>query len=281
MPSVLITGTGKAGSSWTIRGEQLGQAIGATVIPMATAEQCRDADLIVVVKRTSDNILGPVLDSGRPWVWDVVDAWPQVPGRSLTEADARAWLRGTLHRIRPSAIVWPTERMQADAGWDGPQMTLPHHAWPRYTQKPLRAAVEAVGYEGAEHYLGKWRGILQRLCSERGWRFVVNGDMQDADIGVALRDSGGYAAASWKSNCKLANLQALGIPAICSPECGYLETAAGGERWVRDEADLVMALDGLASLQAREAARDAHRAHRIGLTEIAARYAEWLSMLSC
>lgn len=281
MPAVLITGTGKAGSSWTIRGEQLGEAIGATIAPMATAEQCRAADLIVVVKRTSDNILGPVLDSGRPWVWDVVDAWPQAPGKSISEADSRAWLRGTLHRLRPTGIVWPTERMQADANWDGPQITLPHHALPRYTPQPLRERVAVLGYEGAAHYLGRWRGVLDGACEARGWRLMVNGDMHEADIGVALRDAGGYAASAWKSNVKLANIQALGIPAICSPECGYMETATGGERWIRDEADLACALDGLSSRQAREAARDAHRAHRVDLGRIAAQYRAWLSMLSC
>ena len=49
---ILITGTGTSGS-WKIRGEQLGAAIGAEIMPRAALANCRRADVVVLVKRAS------------------------------------------------------------------------------------------------------------------------------------------------------------------------------------------------------------------------------------
>ena len=42
----------------------------------------------------------------------------------------------------------------------------------------------------------------------------------------------GYPALHWKSNVKLANLQALGVPVICGPEVSCKEFGSGAEHWV-------------------------------------------------
>ena len=81
---ILVTGGGTSGS-WKIRGEQLGEAICADVLPRAGFADCSAAELIVVVKRAPPELLDTVRRSGRPWVWDVVDAWPQRPGQPLLE----------------------------------------------------------------------------------------------------------------------------------------------------------------------------------------------------
>jgi hypothetical protein len=107
--------------------------------------------------------------------------------------------------------------------------------------------VRVVGYEGGESYLGKWREIVQRECDKRGWQFQINGDMRDADIGVALRDGNGYAQRHWKPGTKLANLQALGIPALCSQECGYHEIASGSEVWIEEALDVGIAFAAVES----------------------------------
>jgi len=275
---ILVTGTGRSGS-WKIRGEQLGEAIGADVLPRVGYEDCSAAELIVIVKRAPPETLDLVRRSGRPWVWDVVDAWPQRPGHPLAEREARRWLKNSLLQLQPSAVVWPTQRMQADARWSGPQLVLPHHAWPRYTTQPLNDQIRVVGYEGAAHYLGRWRAVLEQECALRGWRFEANGDLQQADIGVALRDGGGYAAAHWKSNCKLANLQALGIPALCSPESGYQESACGSEVWIQSAGGIAAAFDQLDPVTERHRLRGATHGARVDLASIAAAYREWLDGL--
>lgn len=271
---VIVTGTGRNGS-WAVRGEQLGAAMGATVVPMATAEQCRAADLVVIVKRARGEILQAVRASVRPWVWDVVDAWPQPPsGSAMDRKRAIAWLREQLRTLRPDAVVWPTARMQADGAYTGPQIVLPHHSWPKYAPAPIRETVEVVGYEGAVHYLGHWRAILEQECALRGWRFEMNAGLERADLGIALRANGGYPAQHWKSNCKLANLQALEIPALLSPESGYQETAIGVETWIEQPGDLPAAFDRFEDVTERERVRALSRPIR--LASVAAQYREWL-----
>lgn len=251
---VLVTGNGRNGS-WAIRGQQLGAAIGAEVLPFATAAAMQAVDLVVMVKRGSVSLRQALAGSGRPWVWDVVDAYPQPHPRNavapFTRAQAIHWLKGQLDALRPTAVVWPTAQMQADAEWTGPQLVLPHHAWERYTPRPLSATVTRVGYEGAAHYLGRWERVLREACERRGWVFEPGGDLAACDIGVALRETGGYPARAWKSNVKLANIQALGIPALCSPESGYQEFASGAEQWIETPESVERAFNSVAPLAER------------------------------
>ena len=76
--------------------------------------------------------------------------------------------------------------------------------------------------------------------------------MQSADIGIALRDGEGYAQKHWKPGTKLANIQALGIPALCSPEAGYREIANGSEHWIKTADDVAIAFSALESSCARK-----------------------------
>lgn len=220
---ILVTGNGKSGS-YKIRAEQLGAAIGATVKPNANVPDIKFHDLTVCVKRICDGILA---NPSRRWVWDIVDAWPQPHGNNWSRDQAVSWLREAIRRNRPYAMVFPTTQMQQDAEFDGPSLVLPHHAWPKYQRQPVAEKVTAIGYEGAEHYLGRWRPILEAECAARGWEFIVNGDLTKCQIGIALRDCTGYAPYAWKSNVKLANFQALGIPAIVSPQVSYREFGGG------------------------------------------------------
>lgn len=277
---VLITGKGGKSGSWKVRGEQLGAAIGAEVQALAEPSDCRSADVVVCVKRTPTSVLQAVRASGRPLVWDIVDAWPQPQGLGWDDRSrAIDWLRGEIDRIKPFAIVFPTDAMREDAQFEGPALVLPHHAWGRYTAAPVRPAVRSVGYEGAEAYLGRWRSELQRECDRRGWRFVVNGDMADCDIGLALRDGGGYPAAHWKPNTKLANLQALGLPALCSPEKGYQQFASGSEVWIRKPSDIGDGFDQLADHDTRARVSVAMQEAAPRLADVARSYVAWLRRL--
>lgn len=79
--------------------------------------------------------------------------------------------------------------MQLEAKFSGPSIVLPHHARPGLAPSELREKVGAVVYEGAEHYLGRWRGLVEQECKRRGWRFLINPDsITQGDIGLALRD---------------------------------------------------------------------------------------------
>ena len=281
--AVKILGTGKGGTSgsWAIRGQQLGQAIGATVQPMATPSEIREADLVVVVKRTPAQLIKAIHDSGKPWVYDIVDAWPQYPGNCIDQAFAVHWLQRTIRDLKPSAVVFGTERMQSDSGFKGPSIVLPHHSWQRYCDRApvYREKLQALGYEGGIHYLGKWLPMLEAECQARGLRLVINGDMTQADIGIALRDCGGYPARHWKPGTKLSNLHALGIPALCSPEDGYKAVACGSEHWINTPQELGAALDALTDNDRRKAEGMAARNAMLTLQSVAGVYREWLGTL--
>lgn len=276
---ILITGKGGKAGSWAVRAVQLGEAIGAEVEPLAEVSDCKAAQVVVGVKRIPDALRHRVHAADRPFVWDVVDAWPQA-GASWERPQAMAWLSQELRRLSPAAVVWPTQQMQQDAGWTGPQITLPHHAWPKYRGVNVRHAVRTVGYEGSEKYLGRWRRIVQAECDRRGWRFVVNGDMAGCDIGVALRDTQSYPSLHWKPGTKLANLQALGLPALCSPESGCKEIANGSEYWIRHQDDITRAFNELSCPDVRSAISVVQQqsAPRIGV--IAKDYSAWLTTLT-
>lgn len=243
---------------------------------MAEPSDCRSAQIVVGVKRIPESLLRSIKSSGRPFVWDVVDAWTQPC--DWNEAQAKAWLRDSLARLEPDAVIFGTHQMQADAGFTGPSLVLPHHAWPKYAPNPVRS-VQVVGYEGAEQYLGRWRSVVQHECDKRGWVFRINGDMGLADIGIALRDGGGYPAAWWKPGTKLANLQALGIPALCSPEAGYRDIGNGTEYWIDRKERVGDAFDELASIETRRAISKVQQESVLRLDRVAADYRAWLRTL--
>jgi hypothetical protein len=277
---ILITGNGKAGS-WKIRGEQLGEAIGAQVCPNAGKRDLLHADLVIVVKRTPDNIIRHLWEMGKPWVFDCVDFWPQPVGNDWSRTEAIRWLRGTLDYLNPSGVVFPTKAMFWEAQFPGPCTWLAHHARPGMTPLEPRRNVRTVVYEGAEHYLGKWRGIVEVSCARRGWRFLVNPpDIREGDIGVALRDVTGWPGTAWKSNVKLANIQAAGLPFVGSRERGYMETGNGTENYVSDEAELCEAFDRLSSYAVRRMIHVEQVKCAPKLSDLAVAYAAWLAEFS-
>lgn len=255
-----FTGRGTSGS-WQIRGVQLGQAVGAEVIPKAEAK-----GLTVMVKR----------GGLRRVVWDVVDAYGTA-GNSWSREQCFSWLDSMVRKIGPIGIVAATQRMAEDCRKYGvPVLWLPHHARPGLERNPIRP-LRVIGYEGGEQYITKWRPAIERECQKRGLTFVVNPtSLSDLDIVLALRDQTGYAARNWKSNVKLANAQASGTPIICSREAGYTETASGAEVWADTEEELSAGLDALTSCSARRDASEVMRSVAPMLGPIARTYKEWL-----
>lgn len=276
---VLVTGRGTSGS-WAVRGLQLGAAIGADVIPRAFGID--GYDLAIIVKRPYGNQAEAFRAAGVPVVYDIVDSWPQPGGNSWPKDECLNWLGKQIALVRPDAIVAATKAMAQDCEEFGiPVIALPHHARPGQQTNCVNGHVQYVGYEGAEHYLGKWRQILERECAQRGWGFKVNPSaLCDLDIVVALRDFDGYASRHWKSNVKLANAQGSGTPCILTPECGYLENSSrGAECWADTEAELSAALDYLTPWHIRHELSKRLIEHAPRLEQIAQTYKAWLASL--
>lgn len=161
-------------------------------------------------------------------------------------------------------------------------MVLPHHGWPKYHAPiEIRKDIKRVGYEGGEHYLGRFRAVIDAECARRGWTFEVNaGNLQECDIGICLRDPQDYASQHWKSNCKLANMQLMGLPAICSLEQGYCEFSSGTELFIEDPSQVGQAFNGLTYYHGRVTTSDTMKLAAPKLDNVALRYKEWLEALN-
>ena len=280
MKSVLVTGNGKSGS-WKIRGEQLGDAISAQVIPHAIPRT--RYGLGVIVKRVDPRSVAAMHAQRIPIVLDVVDGWPQPLGNLWSRDECMAWLRTHLKTLKPYAVVAATRAMKADIeelGYKGQVLALPHHARPGMVVNPIRERVEIVGYEGGVQYLGKWLPIVEAECKARGWRLVLNPPgLAELDIVLALREADGYAPRMWKSNVKLANGQGSGTPFIGCPEAGYRETDNGAALWANSRRDLGLAFDQLTTWTMRTIVAEQLRDAAPKLADVARTYREWLESL--
>jgi hypothetical protein len=278
--NLLVTGKGGSSGSWQIRGEQIGKAIGATVLPGAI--DIGPFDLAVVVKRTPGDMVERIHRAGVPLVYDIVDGWPQPEGNTWSREQCMGWLRAKVEAVRPAAIVAATQAMAADCEEFGvPVLALPHHARPAQPMNPIRERIAAVGYEGGEQYIRGWHPVITAACRRRGWRFVVNPHrLADVDIVLALRDQAGYAPRHWKSNVKLANAQATGTPAICAREAGYQETASGAELWADTPEELETALNALQPQHSRIERAATLRERHPSLPAVAAGYRGWLCSIA-
>lgn len=275
MKGLLFTGNGTSGS-WKIRGEQLGTALGATVIPRVT--EVKDFAAAVVVKRCPPETLRALQVAGIPIVWDVVDSWPQPQGNTWTRDECLVWLNNAMKTIRPFAVVAATKHMQQDLNSFGiPCLFLPHHARPNQPINPVRERVETVGYEGG-NYLGSWEPFLKKECLRRKWRFVINPTaLADLDIVVAVRGVNGYAPSNWKSGVKLSNAQGSGTPFIGNPENGYTAQAVGScEKWAESQKQMVRAMTSLEYRVERQRCSWWMRAAAPTLERVSAAYKDWL-----
>jgi hypothetical protein len=282
--NIVVTGRGKAGS-WLIRGEQLGRAAGADVMPMAI--DVARYDVVVLVKGARGDLVNRIHAGGAALVWDIVDAWPQPEGNLWGRAECLSWLREQIRILRPQAVIAATRRQADDVaevcGKSLPVRAIHHHFRPGLKRTEIRERIGVVAYEGSLRHLGVWRERLERVCRLRGADVVINpASLTDADVVVALREADGYAARNWKSNVKLANAQGSGTPVICVPESGYLETAGTAfPLWAETDLDLLQALDHLAPRETRQAYSDALFANRIKLATVAREYREFLEAACC
>lgn len=251
--NILFTGNGRSGS-WQCRGVQLGGAVGR-VKKNANLKDLKSCDVVVVVKRLNSQLIKDIKESGKPWIWDLVDFYPQPKCGAWSKEYAVSWVRSEIEKANPDGIVWPNQKMQDDIGIDG--AVIYHHA--RLAKiNHIRENVTTVGYEGSSKFLGRWRGWIERECINRGWNFVERVPLHEIDIVVAFRDgeNNGYVQKHWKSNVKLANAHATGTPFVGQPEDGYTETLTGKECWVTDKKSLTESFDLLSDFNFRLGIRD-------------------------
>lgn len=234
---LLITGRGTSGS-WRIRGEQLGKALGALIQPQATV--LNGADVVIHVKRGPFTLRSLCASKNVPFVWDVVDAWPQPSGNYWSREQALSWLQQELVFIRPTAVIAATQQMASDVQTFGiPCVCIPHHARASQPKNPIREKLRIIGYQGSSSYISSWRLGIESICAELGFRFLSSVEtLADVDVILALRDCSGYPARYWKSNVKLANAQVTGTPFVGVMEAGYLENSSGAEFYVSDISEL-------------------------------------------
>lgn len=256
---ILVTGKGGGAGSWAVRGQQLGEALGAVVRPLASRDDVRACDLAIVVKRTPASVMEALRAERRRWVLDVVDFYPQPSSSGWSRDEAVRWVRARIGELQPSAVIWPNRQMAVDCAVDLPSIVLYHHHRPGIALNPIRERVRAVGYEGQPAYLAQWASPLERECARRGWRFVVNpAQLAELDIVVAARGGAwdGYVPSHWKSNVKLANAHGSGTPFVGQLERGYVETASGAERWISEPKHLRAIFDALECRSTRAAVQE-------------------------
>jgi len=262
---IVITGNGKAGS-WKIRGEQLGHAIGADVMPNAMARNLEGYDVCICVKKPTS----ATVNFGNT-VFDMVDCWPQ----PFHRGDHFQYVREKMHGFKYTIAA--TERMQSDvsASW-----SLRHHYRPNIQENQIRKEVKTIGYEGAAHYITEWMPFIMRECKERGWRFECNpANLASCDVVLGLRGNEwrNYASDNWKSGVKFSNAIGSLTPFIALPESGYKEYGIRFES-VNVFDDLKTAFDNIADHDYRLSLAEEYKNNKqhYSLEAVAADYLEWL-----
>ena len=269
---ILFTGRGSSGS-WKIRGEQLGRELSAVVQPKATLAQCRAADLIVVVKRIDTQLLESLRRSRKPWVWDLVDFYPQPACAKWNRETAIEWVRRAIRTAKPTAVIWPNWRMRDDCAEVGRQhFVLYHHCRPGVPVVPIRETISRLGYEGSPRYIEQIRDKIEKACGQSGVEFAINPEsLASCDAVLAMRSpaTSGYVQQHWKSNVKLANAHGSGLPFIGQRECGYTETQTGAEQWISSADEIPEAIEALSRMEVRQTVRLRSLALRYALPQAA------------
>lgn len=277
---ILFTGRGGSGS-WQIRGVQIGEALGARVVPNASSDDLTWANVVIAVKRIPGDLLHRIRASGKPWVYDVIDAYPQPEAGSWSADKARRWVQALMAGLEPDAVIWPSAGMQACAPYLRGTV-IHHHYRPSIKRNPIREKLQVIGYEGAPQYLAEWKPALEQAASKIGARFVINpANLADLDVVVALRgkEHNGWVQRMFKSNVKMANAQGSGTPMICNASRAYWDTADEKVQWVASPDQLGDALDCLRPQLLREFASESAYKKRYSVEDAANDYRKFLCTL--
>jgi hypothetical protein len=268
--NLLIVGKGQG--SWTMRGLQIGAALGARVTSAPTVADWHWAESIVLVKRAGWTYAPIARSCGVPVTWDALDFWRQPAENAVELSVALQLLRQALDTIQPTHCIGATAVMAEDARG----VYVPHHGRVGLVPTPAREVCRVVGYDGNAAYLEAWRQALEAACRARGWTFVVNPpDLSAVDLLVALRGGpwDGWVCRAWKSGVKLVNAICAGRPIIAQASSAWREISPAGSL-VSSVADLDRAFDEWtdADMRRRVAAEALARAPLHTVQAVAAAY---------
>lgn len=210
------------------------------------------------VKRFDPQFAQRLRAKGVRVVYDLVDPWRQpedgLANKSLSEVIR--FFRNRLENLPVDGVIFPTQSMCDDLGKFVPNpITIYHHHRIGLPPIDLRRQARVVAYEGEPSYLGPWLKSMQHICGKLNLQFVINPpSLSDADIGFAARggDHGSLMARRYKSNVKLANFLAAGLPCVVHrDEVSYQETGNEHVRRFADENELEQQIRSLLPYEAR------------------------------
>lgn len=232
----------------------MGGQVGS-VRPNASIDDCNNADVIVAVKRLQHPWIDNIKRSKKPWIWDLVDMYPQPACYKWSRKYAINWIRDRILEHNPDGLIYANKRMAQDVGLPG--VVIYHHARELKTIN-LKVKIRIAGYDGRVDYLGRWFDVLKKECFKRGILFSTELPANELDLVFAFRDKpwNGYCQTHWKSNIKLANVHAAGVPFIGNKESSYVETLAGLEIFIKKPTEIGDAIDSVLSLNTRKNIRE-------------------------
>lgn len=287
---VCFIGTGNAGS-WIVRGKQVAKACGdwtARQLTDLTAADIANHDLFCFVKHFHQKLAKKLRQRGKKVVYDVIDCWRQPQdGQKYRSVDSIISLfRKRLGNLEIDGIIFANKTMLGDLGQFMPNpVAIYHHHKPWLEPIVVKAQAQTVGYEGDVAYLGEWQPALIMACAELGLKFVVNPQtFADIDIGFAGRGGvhGSLLASRYKSNIKLANFYAAGLPCVVSAaEMSYRETDNGQVVFAASPQDMTACLRRLLPQPVRLAIHYAfiNFSRNFSLDTIAAEYRRYFNSL--
>lgn len=280
---VCFLGDGTSGS-WRMRAAQVAGMRAAWVARATQDLDPRDIDrhdLFCFVKRFDRGLATRLRSGGKVVLYDVVDPWkqPEDGDRYKTLPEIVGFFRQLWRDLPVEGVIFPNATMKKDLGHLVPNPTvIYHHHRPELRPVRVRDRAPVVGYEGVPDYLGPWRQVVQRACTRHALRFVVNPRcLTDLDIGFAARGGphGSLLASRYKSNVKLANFFAAGIPSIVhADEMSYRETDNGKVLFFRTDAELDSGLETLLPVETRREIQESFLSHsrNFSLATIAEQY---------
>lgn len=260
-PRVCFLGDGISGS-WQMRAKQiaaLNPAWKAIATKDLNAGIIANHDLFCIVKRIQKDVVDRLKTAGKIVVYDTVDPWKQPDdGLSLASVDEIVgYFQRFLHDLALDGVIFANQTMREDLEHlvRNP-ITIYHHHRVGLLPQPVRNRAEVVGYEGEAAYLGPWQEIAERVCGRLGLRFAINpSSLGHLDIGLAVRGGphGSLISKRYKSNVKLANFYAAGLPCVVhADEVSYQETNQGDVRFFRSEEELENAIRALLPYEQRK-----------------------------
>jgi len=219
---VFFLGTSRAGS-WEVRGRQIaacrsnwdcGRSINWWTL--------RRYDIFVVVKKAEQKHIEMIRRSGKPLVYDIIDSWKQ-PGDSLRVTDlnqARDFFANAWKQRDADSYIFPNQQMREDLGDLVPHSThIYHHYLPSLKPRPLPEQVSTLGYQGAKRFIQQDMDALEDVARNCRLELIADNRLEalnKIDIGIIQRSgvNNGFLERRYKSNVKLANFMACGIPTL-------------------------------------------------------------------